>query len=396
VRLLPRHQLPAFSPLPAKELITAVKARLRDGGREVELARILVAQQYAADDVLLTDSGRAALQWAIASTLERPDDTVALPAFQCFEVASAAVGVGCRIMLYDVDPDTLGPDFESLEAALKLGVRTLVVAPLYGFPIDWETAMSLATAYGARVIEDAAQAHGAEWRNRPVGALGSLSVLSFGRGKGWTGGSGGAVCIRGSSGLRLSDLPRPKVTQELRLLALDAAQWAFGRPSLYSLPAGIPAFGLGETRYRAPTEPQAITALAAALLRRTVVSANTEKELRRANADVWRATLPSELSHIRPIADAAPSYLRLPVRVDERIAAGARSGVARRVGIARSYPKPLNELRELAPQLIPSREIPQGARALARQLLTLPTHSCIADVDRRSIASLFKSWLRDH
>ena len=80
--------------------------------------------------------------------------------------------------------------WESLERALKRGAGVVVVAPLCGIPVDWDRVGRCLAPYGALAVEDAAQGHGAEWRGLPLGGLGTLSVLSFARGKGWTGGRG--------------------------------------------------------------------------------------------------------------------------------------------------------------------------------------------------------------
>src|SRR6059058_4042732 len=149
----------------------------------------LVRALYRAQETVLLGSGTQALELAIrvATRVAAEQCAVALPAFSCYDVATAAVGARMRIALYDVDPGTLGPDLDSLAAALASGARIVVAAPLWGTPVDWGAVERCAAPFGAVVIEDAAQGHGAEWRGLPVGSFGALSVLSFGRGKGWTG-----------------------------------------------------------------------------------------------------------------------------------------------------------------------------------------------------------------
>src|SRR6185436_12116325 len=77
------------------------------------------------------------------------------------------------------------------------GVSAVVVAPLFGYPVDFPAVQSIADAAGVLVIEDAAQGAGATLNGVRVGALGTVSILSFARGKGTTGGSGGALLVRG-------------------------------------------------------------------------------------------------------------------------------------------------------------------------------------------------------
>ncbi len=192
-----RHQLPAYSPLSGASLGRALLHAFGPGmDGQAELTAML-EREYRADRALLLGSGTQALQVAIALAMRHVGDAVvALPAFSCFDVAAAAVGAHARIKFYDLDPTTLAPDPRSLESALARGARVAVIAPLYGFPVDWDALADLLVRYGAMAVEDAAQGDHAEWRGRKLGSLGPISVLSFGRGKGWTGGSGGALLIR--------------------------------------------------------------------------------------------------------------------------------------------------------------------------------------------------------
>src|SRR5207245_11729574 len=149
---------------------------------------------------------------------------------------------------HDVGPAWLAPGPDSLAATLAEGARIVVAAPLYGIPIDWNTLEECAAAFGAVVIEDAAQGHGASWHGRPLGSFGVISTLSFGRGKGWTGGKGGALLVRARGGQRLplrnggaaQRLGEAGALAELGVLLRATAQWALGHPARYRLPASIP------------------------------------------------------------------------------------------------------------------------------------------------------------
>jgi perosamine synthetase len=394
-----RHQLPVYSPLPGTALASALAAAIRDGPAEMNAARSLIAQEFAADDVLLTDSGRAALQLAIELATARRGHRrrVCLPAFQCYEVATAAVGADCEILLYDVDPATLRPDMESLERALSAGPSAVVVAPLYGLPADWEAVDRLAGTFGALVIEDAAQASGASWKGRPLGSLGTMSVVSFGRGKGWTGGGGGALLMRGAglTDMRAARLPATRLAGTVRTGMVSLLQVVFGRPSLYGVPAAIPALGLGETRYHEPRVLATQAPFSAALLRRTLAAAHRESEVRRLHADRWRHMLGGSSRTIPEVLPGGTAgYLRFPLRLSPAAARHAARGDARRVGVARSYPLPLSELAAVQPRLATPLADAPGARALARELVTLPTHSRLTERDWSTIESLLKEWER--
>lgn len=392
-----RHQLPAHSPLSGK----AITAALADAARERSALRAraedFIASRFGADRVLLTDSGRSALQIAIGiAAQKRRAAVVALPAFQCFEVASAAVGAGLRIVLYDVDPHTLAPDLVSFDDALGAGAHVAVIAPLYGVPVDWDAVRAIADRRGALLIEDAAQGLGARWRGAPLGALGSVSVLSFGRGKGWTGGGGGAVTIRGDEELgAFVDAVRSSLAAGgygALPAAASIAQWLAGRPAAYGLLARMPGLGLGETVYHPPASPARMTAFSAALLIRTFDLAASETRTRREQAEAWLRDLPAAARArvALPPQHAEAGYLRLPLLLDGPPPMEVWPQL-RSAGMMRSYPAPLSDLPEVRTRLIGRPAIHSGARALAARLVTLPTHSLVEPRDRRVIIEYFRS-----
>src|SRR5690606_21459595 len=198
-----RHQPPVHSPVPLRALVPAAGQLLRLGADPRPGLAALLEAAYAAERVVLCSSGTAALQLAIriAAAHASEPGPVALPACTCYDVAAAAIGAdaGSGLVLFDVEPSGLAPDLGSLERVLRGGASVVVVSPLYGIPADWDAVQALCDEHGAVLVEDAAQGHGASWRGRPVGALGRISVLSFGRGKGWTGGKGGALLLRGAA-----------------------------------------------------------------------------------------------------------------------------------------------------------------------------------------------------
>ena len=174
----------------------------------------------------------------------------------------------------------------------------MVVAHLYGVPVDLAAVQALAAEFGALVIEDAAQGSGCEWKGKPAGAHGALGVLSFGRGKGVTGGKGGALLVnddgpargRGRAAWKAATGPRAP-RGSFRDLLLLTAQWLFGRPSLYWIPASLPFLGLGETLYKAPHPIGGISTLAAGVLVRTLSLVPAEIVIRRGKASRLRAEI---------------------------------------------------------------------------------------------------------
>jgi len=373
-----RRQLPVFSPVRFASLLSGVTGALGVGRPRARLEAQL-QERFQADDVRLTDSGTSALRLALEAAVDiAPDaeagrDVVLLPAYCCYDVATAAVGAGVRVRLYDLDPVTLGPDWPSLEAGLKGGAAAVVVVHLFGIPVDVERCARLATAAGALLIEDAAQAFGGRSGDRPLGALGSLGVLSFGRGKGVTGGGGGALLANDAAGRealeRVRARPGPGGPGWLEIAHL-AAQWLFGRPSLYGLPASLPWLGLGKTRYRRPWPPRDIARGPAAATvsnwRVALAEAGVRRERARRLGDLAPVNMAAAVK-----AGACP--LRLPVSSADTSGRSVLSP-SEIEGVVRSYPKPLGALPPAADWERPDGGCP-GAEFLAMHLLTAPTHS---------------------
>ena len=381
-----RHQLAAFSPISLSAALSGLAPLVRLAPQPYPQLVELLRQYYGASGVVLCGSGTQALQLALeqSSRHSTDDRPVALPAFGCFDLVSAAIGARARISLYDIDPLTLRPDRSSLEAVLRADVRACVLTPLYGLPLPWDELSELGDRYGVPLIEDAAQGHGASWHGRPLGSLGTVSTISFGRGKGWTGGGGGAMLMRGAGrGAPTSGPAAPDAVAEVRALAGLLAQWALGRPSLYGLARAIPSLSLGSTLYHAPDDPSAMTRAAMATVLATGADSTRESETRRENACLLRARLAS-IEGVRtfealPAAEAGD--IRLPVRVERGCTRGPVAPDARRLGIERSYPRSLARLPEASPWLASEVGWP-GAEALADQLVTLPTHSFVSATDR--------------
>jgi dTDP-4-amino-4,6-dideoxygalactose transaminase len=390
-----RQQPPIHSPISAPALGHALVSGL--GGQDPRLTfAARLARDYAADHVVLTDSGTDALQLALGAAFHAipGPQVVALPAYSCFDVATAAVGSGADVVCYDIDPGTLGPDLGSMRWCLRQGARVIVVAPLYGIPIDMAAVAQLAAEWSAVVIEDAAQGFGSTWRERPLGTSASLSVLSFGRGKGWTGGSGGAVLCRDPAPWndRLTLIGGRSRTAEFLAFGAATAQWALGRPETYVLPSVLPGLHLGETRYHPPRVARPMRRFAAALLEQTAAAAEHEAAYRREVGRWYEEAVPwsTTLMPIRCAPGGRPGWLRYPV-----LRMGGWEGLrhpeeARALGLAPGYPRVLPALPEIAGRLPVGceQEATPGAAETAERLITLPTHSLLTRPERSAVVRL--------
>jgi dTDP-4-amino-4,6-dideoxygalactose transaminase len=152
-------------------------------GAEVEaLERELAAFTGAAQAVGCA-SGTDALWLALTAVGVRPGDSVITTAFSFFASASAIVRAGGRPVFVDVDPHTLNLDPHQLEAHLRAGkstrLRALLPVHLYGQCADMDALRQLADEFQVAIVEDAAQAIGARWRDARAGSIGALATFSF-------------------------------------------------------------------------------------------------------------------------------------------------------------------------------------------------------------------------
>ena len=392
-----RRQLPVYSPIRLDAIVTAAAAlRDRTGARSA-LERYL-SEEFHAKRVILTSSGTHALQLALAGArpLGPMGRVVALPGYSCFDLVSAAVGAGVRVRFYDVDPITLCPDLESLRLVLREGVSAVVAGSLYGYPLDWADLRAECDGGGVELIEDAAQGVGTRAGAEIGGAIASATVLSFGRGKGWTGGGGGALLLR-ESALELPDrvkLTPPGRGTDAKAVLLTLAAWVFGRPVLYRIPTSVSALGLGETQYHAPTPPGVISAFSAALALGTALQAQDAVEGRRRAADRWSQILDTmpEANVVRPCrpvggTDAA-TFLRYAIVARDRNDAVAFCEAGRDLGVAAGYPVALHRLEQAGSLISDSPPPLPGSERLAEALITLPTHAWVTDADVASLSRL--------
>ena len=397
-----RHQAPVHSPLSIAALLAgAWSAVSRNGtpGKAAERLSGLLRDRYGAKAVLLTDSGTAALTAALIAILKDRGGkkaAVGLPAYGCYDLATAGDGADAPVLLYDVDPRTLAPDLAQLEATMREGAAAVVVAHFYGCPVDLADINRAAATHGTVVIEDAAQALGGTVRDRPAGSQSSLAVLSFGRGKGLTGGSGGALLAHDRAGERILNIARGLLGDAQRgwpeLLAATA-QFILERPNVYALPAALPFLHLGESIYRAPRPLRRPTRASCSVVAATWQLAERESEGRQRNAAELLLELRAQpgFETIVTTRHTRPGYLRLPVLVSPIVRRAVEEPAARRLGVMRGYPRVLGDLERFGGRCLNRDAAFPGSRMLAARLCTLPTHGRLTglDIDR------LKRWIRE-
>lgn len=146
-----------------------------------------------------TCHGSSALTVALEVLGVGPGSEVIVPGLTWVACASAVTGVGATPILVDVDPETLCIDSEAVEGAITERTAAIMLVHLFCSLADLDRFLALSERTGIPLIEDCSQAHGATWRGRKVGSLGTIGVFSFQQTKLLTSGEGGAVVCNDDS-----------------------------------------------------------------------------------------------------------------------------------------------------------------------------------------------------
>lgn len=179
--------------------IDAAIARVLDSGQFVlgpEVAGF--EEEFAAycgtAECVALNSGTSALHLALLAAGVGPGDEVITVPFTFVASVAAVVYAGARPVLVDIDPRSFTMDPAAIEALITPRTKAILPVHLYGQPADMNPIMEVARRHSLVVIEDAAQAHGAKYKGRPVGSIGDIACFSFYPGKNLGAyGEGGAV-----------------------------------------------------------------------------------------------------------------------------------------------------------------------------------------------------------
>ena len=199
--------------LELKQEIDAAVARVLDSGfyilgPEVEAFEAEFAESTGSAHGVGVANGLDALILSLRALGVGRGDEVIVPSHTFVATWLAVEAVGARVIPVEPDPDTMNIDVTRIADAVTPATRAIIPVHLYGQPADLDPILSLARTHGLAVVEDAAQAHGARYRGRPVGGHGDLVCWSFYPGKNLGAiGDGGAVTTN-----------NPELAERLRVL----------------------------------------------------------------------------------------------------------------------------------------------------------------------------------
>lgn len=197
--------IPVFEPVIGEEEIAAVVAALRRGeisgtfGATISQFEQEFAEYCGCKYGVAVNSGTSALHLAVAAAGVGPGDEVLVSASTNIATALAVVHNGAIPVPVDVEDVTWNLDLDLMESLITPKTEAIIPVHLYGHPVDMDRLTDIARRHGLTVIEDAAEAHGATCRGKPVGGFGHMGCFSFYANKVITTGEGGMVVTNNES-----------------------------------------------------------------------------------------------------------------------------------------------------------------------------------------------------
>jgi len=142
---------------------------------------------------IAVSNGTVALEVAVKCLNLEPDDEIIMPTFTIISCAMAILYNKCKPVLVDSDPRTWVLDVNKIEKKITKKTRAIMPVHIYGHPCDMEPIIKIAQKHHLYIIEDAAEAHGAEYQGKKCGCFGDISCFSFYANKIITTGEGGML-----------------------------------------------------------------------------------------------------------------------------------------------------------------------------------------------------------
>ncbi|TFG71252.1 MAG: DegT/DnrJ/EryC1/StrS family aminotransferase, partial [Anaerolineales bacterium] len=175
-----------------------------------------------------TNSGTAALHMCVAACGCGAGDEVIVPAYSWSSSATCVLQHNAIPVFVDIDFDTMNIDVNKIEAAITPKTKAIIVVHLHGLMVEMAPVLTIARKHGLKVIEDACQAHGAEYMGHKAGTMGDCGAFSFNQNKNLCSGEGGMF-----------------VTDDAMLLKSAQSLWSFGETNTPSESRDYHVYAMG-------------------------------------------------------------------------------------------------------------------------------------------------------
>ena len=355
--------IPAAKPLIGDEEREAVDRVLRSGmiaqGPEVAAFEREFADHFVSGrETVAVNSGTSGQHLGLLAAGVGPGDEVIVPSFTFAATGNSVALSGATPVFVDIEPTYFTLDPAAVRAAITPRTKGIMPVHLYGHPFLVDEIEAIASEHGLAIFEDAAQAHGASWKGRPVGAIGDFAMFSLYPTKNMTAGEGGMVTCA-----------TDEIARNVRLLRNQGMETQYENE--------VVGFNARMTDIHA----------AIGRVQLTKVDAWTAK--RQENAAFLDSTLGGIAGLTVPVVhqDAVHVYHQYTIRVDAAEREGIRSALKDEHGVGSGvyYPIPNHRLPSLA-RFAEGVHLPETERA-ATEVLSLPVHPSLSSGDLDRIAA---------
>lgn len=191
-------KIPVCEPSIGDDELVLVTEAVKSGwvssrGRFIEEFEHLFSNYCGTKYGVAVSSGTAALHLALACLDIKKGDEVIIPSLTMIATAYAPMYLGAKPVPVDSEKRTWNIDPDKIEEKISDKTKAIVVVHIYGHPCDMDPILEIAEKHGLYVVEDAAEAHGAEYKGRKTGGLGHIGCFSFYANKIITTGEGGMI-----------------------------------------------------------------------------------------------------------------------------------------------------------------------------------------------------------
>jgi perosamine synthetase len=366
--ILMRDFIPIAKPIIGHEEIKAVRDVLQSGmltqGEEVKKFEERFSAYIGVKNSIAVSNGTIALDLALKALDLHPGDEVISPAFTFIATSNSILYQGLKPVFSDVDPETFNIDPESLSERITPKTKAVVGVHLYGQPFDLKAVQQICDDKDLKLIEDCAQAHGAEYEGKKVGSFGA-GCFSFYPTKNMTTGEGGMITTDDGA-----------LAARLRLLRNHGDAGKYNHVIL-------------GYNYRMMNIQAAIGLVQLARLEEFTCKRIGNAELLNRNIRIKGLTKPYKAANVRHV------YHQYVVKVEDDFPASREKLMSflqeKGIGSAVHYPRPIYEqplYREM------QRDWPRCpvAEDVSKRVLSLPVHPSLGQEDLEYIANTLNSF----
>lgn len=384
------------APISFTEVLRALYADLMNDSNGFSILQQSLSKYLNCKNIILTNSGSTALYSLLRAYKLKSGDEVVVPAYLCENVPRLIKDMGFKIKFVDVEPFTYNMDPKDLSEKITNNTKVVIAVHMFGYPCSIEAITEIAHDYGALVIEDAAQAMGAEFKGETIGTFGDSGFFSMGMGKPITTINGGAICTKDEKIVKeiykiVDEFKSYGIMHQIKIFSYMIGYSLANSRIFYSLMYKLVRGTNSNSRVDIQELMYKYTNLQAILGVYQISKLDSFNKIRTENANYLMENLEMEYITFPSISkQTKPIFLRLPIYI-ESIKIAERNGL---INIFKRSKIEASTYMDLSlPQLFneKSKECPMSER-IASKTVTLPTHPNMTKRDLDLIIELMDNW----